>query len=77
MKLGNNVINTLPNKWFSKRTSLSWNVINKLKCLAAKLQTHSSDEVCVNIYVSDKLMLKAFKNTNIALILGYSKANVI
>ncbi|ATW06065.1 Isoleucine--tRNA ligase [Candidatus Hodgkinia cicadicola] len=77
LKFGNNVINTLPNKWFNKRTSLNWNVINKLKCLAAQLQSHSSNEMCINIYVSDKLTLKAFKNTNIALILGYAKANVI
>ncbi|AUG62921.1 Isoleucine--tRNA ligase [Candidatus Hodgkinia cicadicola] len=77
LKFGNNVINTLPNKWFNKRTSLSWNAINKLKRLAAKLRARSANELCINIYVSDKLTLKAFKNTNIALILGYAKANVI
>ncbi|ATW05934.1 Isoleucine--tRNA ligase [Candidatus Hodgkinia cicadicola] len=77
LKLGNNVINTLPNKWFNKHTSLNWNAINKLKRLAAKLRTHGSNGMCINIYVSDRLMLKAFKNTNIALILGYAKANVI
>ncbi|ATW05886.1 Isoleucine--tRNA ligase [Candidatus Hodgkinia cicadicola] len=77
LKFGNNVINTLPNKWFNKRTSSNWNVINKLKCSAAKLQSRSPNEMCVNIYVSDKPTLKAFKNTNIALILGYAKANVI
>ncbi|XXN13634.1 MAG: class I tRNA ligase family protein [Candidatus Hodgkinia cicadicola] len=77
LKFGSNVINTLPNKWFNRRTSLNWNVINKLKRLAAKLQTNSPNEMCINIYVSDKPMLKTFKNTNIALILGYAKANVI
>ncbi|ATW05987.1 Isoleucine--tRNA ligase [Candidatus Hodgkinia cicadicola] len=77
LKFENNVINTLPNKWFNKHTSLNWNTINKLKCLTAKLQTHSPNEMCINIYVSDKPTLKAFKNTNIALILGYAKANVI
>ncbi|AUG34071.1 Isoleucine--tRNA ligase [Candidatus Hodgkinia cicadicola] len=77
LKFGNNVINTLPNKWFNKRTSLNWNIINKLKCLAAKLRTRSSNGMCINIYVSDKLTLKAFKNANIAPILGYAKANVI
>ncbi|AUG34208.1 Isoleucine--tRNA ligase [Candidatus Hodgkinia cicadicola] len=77
LKFGNNVINSLPNKWFNKRTSLNWNVINRLKRLAAKLQTCSSNGVCINIYVSDKPTLKAFKNANIALILGYAKANVI
>ncbi|ATW05847.1 Isoleucine--tRNA ligase [Candidatus Hodgkinia cicadicola] len=77
LKFGNNVINTLPNKWFNKRTSLNWNLINKLKCLAAKLQPHCSNEMCINIYASDKLTLKAFKNTNIALILGCAKANII
>ncbi|AUG26250.1 Isoleucine--tRNA ligase [Candidatus Hodgkinia cicadicola] len=77
LKFGNNVINTLPSKWFNKRTSSNWNAINKLKCLAAKLRTCSSNEMCLNIYVSDKPTLKAFKNTNIALILGYAKANII
>ncbi|AHL30908.1 MAG: Isoleucine--tRNA ligase [Candidatus Hodgkinia cicadicola] len=77
LKLGNNVINTLPNKWFNRRTSLSWNVINKLKCLAAKLRTQGSNEMCINIYASDRCALRAFKNTNIALILGYAKANVV
>ncbi|AUG34094.1 Isoleucine--tRNA ligase [Candidatus Hodgkinia cicadicola] len=77
LKFGNNVINTLPNKWFNKRTSLNWNVINRLKRLAAKLRTRSANEMCINIYVSDKPTLKAFKNANIALILGYAKANVI
>ncbi|AUI38856.1 Isoleucine--tRNA ligase [Candidatus Hodgkinia cicadicola] len=77
LKFGNNVINTLPNKWFNKRTSLNWSVINKLKRLAAKLLTHKSNEMCINIYVSDKPTLKAFKNTNIALILGCAKANVV
>ncbi|AUG33763.1 Isoleucine--tRNA ligase [Candidatus Hodgkinia cicadicola] len=77
LKFGNNVINTLPSKWFNKRTSLNWNVINRLKCLAAKLLTREPNEMCINIYVSDKPTLKAFKNTNVALILGYAKANVV
>ncbi|AUI38886.1 Isoleucine--tRNA ligase [Candidatus Hodgkinia cicadicola] len=77
LKFGNSVINTLPNKWFNKRTSLNWNAINKLKCLAAKLQTRNSNELCVNVYVSDKPTLKTFKNANVARILGFAKANVI
>ncbi|AUG33988.1 Isoleucine--tRNA ligase [Candidatus Hodgkinia cicadicola] len=77
LRFGNNVINTLPSKWFNKRASLNWNTINKLKCLAAKLRTHSPNALCINIYVSDRLTLRAFKNANIAPILGYAKANVI
>ncbi|XXN13799.1 MAG: class I tRNA ligase family protein [Candidatus Hodgkinia cicadicola] len=81
-KLGfsNNVINKLPNNWFNMQLATNWATICKLKKLLSKLQAqvgHSLAEVGINIYTTNRLKLTAFKNTNIALVVGCSKANLI
>ncbi|ATY93457.1 Isoleucine--tRNA ligase [Candidatus Hodgkinia cicadicola] len=80
LKASNNVINKLPDRWFSKRIASNWRTINSFKKLISSLRFQRGTdlaELCVNVYVSDARALPAFKNVNLSLVFGCAKVNVI